>query len=234
MAASNPFNLDVRGMLDVQAQLALVSLPPKLRIRLLNRLGKRVRTQWRDRVRQQRDASGAAFEPRKRKRKKGQPAKMLGNLPKYLNVTKATPDHVEVGYHPGQNSIIASAHNEGANIRMSAAQLRRQRKDTSGNATRYQARRLRRLGLKIRQPSKTKSNGKRGKARWLKPGAAWIQENVGYDQAGLLIKVLANHQAGPTSWEIPLPKRQFFGITNQRDISELVAHLLPQILNSPR
>lgn len=233
MGVSNPFNLDVRGMLDVEAQLAIASLPPKLRIRLLNRLGQRVRATWRARVRQQRDASGTAFEPRKRKRKKGQPPKMLSGLAKKMNVTKATPDHVEVGYHPGKTSIIASAHNDGADIRMHAAKLRSQRKDTE-NATSFQARRLRRLGLKIRQRRKTKANGKPGKTRWLKPGTAWIKEHVGYDQAGLLIKVLSGHQAGPTSWDIPLPRRQFFGITNQQQISELVAHLLPQILNSPR
>ena len=57
--------------------------------------------------------------------------------------------------------------------------------------------------------------------------------SVGFQQAGLLIRVLRDEQPGPQSWEIKLPKREFLGIT-QQETGRLVAQLLEQILNSPR
>ena len=41
---ANPLDLDVRGLLDVDAQLALLELSPQLRRRLLNNVTKRVRS----------------------------------------------------------------------------------------------------------------------------------------------------------------------------------------------
>lgn len=40
---AEPLNLDLRGLLGVRAQLALATLPPQLRRRLLNNALKRVR-----------------------------------------------------------------------------------------------------------------------------------------------------------------------------------------------
>jgi hypothetical protein len=44
MAGRSTFELDARGYLGVREQLALLSLPPQLRRRLLNNVSKRVRT----------------------------------------------------------------------------------------------------------------------------------------------------------------------------------------------
>lgn len=228
MASRNGVNLDVRGLLDVKAQLELIALPPKLRIRLLNRVAMRLRTQWRQRVRDQRDVHGTPFEPRKRKTKR--PTKALGGLAKQLGVPKVTPDHAELGWGARKAAIIAKVHNEGHTFRMTAAAMRRQRKEVPTTASRHQAKRLRHLGFKVRLPGKSK----RGKTRWMKPSVAWIQENIGYTQAGLLIRVLADETPGPTSWTIELPKRQFFGPENPEEVGRIFAHVLPQILKSPR
>ncbi|MEA9384178.1 virion morphogenesis protein, partial [Pseudomonas aeruginosa] len=73
-------------MLGVRAQLALATLPPQLRRRLLNNALKRVRAQARRNVSGQQSPDGTPFEPRKRKGRR----KMLAGLvkPKHLNVTQ--------------------------------------------------------------------------------------------------------------------------------------------------
>lgn len=230
MGSSNSLNLDVRGLLDVNAQLALVSLPPKLRIRLLNRLALRIRTQWRKRVREQRDLSGANFEPRKHKRKKGQKPKMLSGLASEIGVTRLTEQAAVLGWGARKMAIIAGAHNAGMTTKRTAEQMRGWTKNTPLMATTEQAKRLRRLGYKRQVAGKTK----RGKQNSVRPSVDWITQNIKYSQAGLLIKLLKQEKPGPTSWEIELPKREFFGIASQQEVSALVAHLLPQILNSPR
>lgn len=63
--ARSTFELDVRGQLGVQEQLALLSLPPQLRRRLLNNVSKRVRTISRQRIRTQQNLDGSPFAPRK-------------------------------------------------------------------------------------------------------------------------------------------------------------------------
>lgn len=230
MAGRNPINFDVRGMLDVQAQLALVALPDKLRKRLLNRVALRLRTQWRQRVRSGLDIHGNSLEPRKHKRKAKQPATMLGGLAKALTVPRLTADEVELGWGKKLTAIIAGTHNRGHVYRRTAAQLRRWKKTSPLMATRLQAKKLRHLGYKVRLPGKSK----RGKTRWMKPGVSWIQENVRYAQAGLLIRLLKDEKPGPTSWNIELPKREFFGPESPEEVGRLFAQLLPQILKSPK
>jgi hypothetical protein len=63
--ARSTFELDVRGYLGVQEQLALLSLPPQLRRRLLSNVSKRVRSMSRQRIRQQQNVDGTPFAPRK-------------------------------------------------------------------------------------------------------------------------------------------------------------------------
>lgn len=229
MGARNRFNMDVRGLLDVDAQLAMLSLPPKLRRRLLNRVGLRIRTQWRKRVREQRDLNGSAFAPRK-SRRKGQKAKMLTGLATHIGVTRLTEDEAELGWGKRKTAIIAGVHNAGMTQRRTAGQMQAMSKNTPLMATNEQAKRLRRIGYKVRLPGKNK----RGGERWQRPSVDWITSNIKYSQAGLLIRLLKQEQPGPQAWEIELPKREFFGVASQQEVSELITYLLPQILNSPR
>jgi len=107
--------------------------------------------------------------------------------------------------------------------------MRRWNKTAPGlAASDKQAKRLRRLGFRVRQA---------GKKTLSRPSVAWIQEHVNYAQAGLLIRILddeRNESSGAQSWEITLPKRQFIGANTQRDTSLLINQVLQQILTSPR
>ncbi|MBV4459428.1 phage virion morphogenesis protein [Pseudomonas sp. COR58] len=227
MAGRSTFELDVRGHLGVREQLALLSLPPQLRRRLLNQVTKRVRTMSRQRVREQRNLDGSPFAPRKGDGKGKK--KMEAGLAKLMVVTRLTADEAELGWKNALTRWVAAQQHNGVSERRTAAQMRRWNKAPPGlAATDKQAKRLRRLGFRVRQA------GKKALAR---PSVAWIQEHVNYAQAGLLIRILddqRNESSGAQSWEITLPKRQFIGAATERDTNILVNQVLQQILTSPR
>ena len=225
--ARSTFELDTRGYLGVREQMALLSLPPQLRRRLLNNVSKRIRTMGRKRIRDQQNLDGSPFEARKGDGKGKK--KMEAGLGKLLQVTALTPDSATLGWRNGLTSWVAAQQHHGASERRTAAQMRRWNRVPEGlAATDKQAKRLRRLGFKVRQA---------GKKSLTRPSVAWIQEHVNYAKAGLLIRILSDEKAegtGAQSWEITLPKRQFLGVSTDRDTSLLVNQVLQQILNSSR
>ena len=225
--ARSTFELDVRGYLGVQEQLALLSLPPQLRRRLLNNVTKRVRSMSRQRIRSQQNVDGTPFAPRKGDGKGKK--KMEAGLGKLLMVTRVNADEAELGWRNTLTRWVASQQHNGVSERRTAAQMRKWNKTPPGlAATEKQAKRLRRLGFKVRQE---------GKKSLTRPSVAWIQEHVNYAKAGLLIRILDNEKTestGAQSWDITLPKRQFLGVSTDRDTSLLVNQVLQQILNSPR
>lgn len=227
MAGRSTFELDVRGQLGVREQLALLSLPPKLRRRLLNQVTKRVRTMSRKRVRDQQNLDGSPFAPRKGDGKGKK--KMEAGLAKLMVVTRLSADEAELGWKNALTRWVAAQQHNGVSERRTAAQMRRWNKTAPGlAASDKQAKRLRRLGFRVRQA---------GKKTLSRPSVAWIQEHVNYAQAGLLIRILddeRNESSGAQSWEITLPKRQFIGANTQRDTSLLINQVLQQILTSPR
>lgn len=225
--ARSTFELDARGYLGIREQLALLSLPPQLRRRLLNNVTKRVRTMSRKRVRDQQNLDGSPFEARKGEAKGKK--KMEAGLAKLMNVTRVSPDEAELGWRNALTSWVAAQQHNGASERRTAAQMKRWNNVPPGlAATEKQAKRLRRLGFKVRQA---------GKKSLSRPSVAWIQEHVNYAKAGLLIRILGDEKAegtGAQSWEITLPKRQFIGVSTERDTGLLLNQVLQQILNSPR
>lgn len=225
--ARSTFDLDVRGYLGVQEQLALLSLPPQLRRRLLNNVTKRVRSMSRQRIRQQQNVDGTPFAPRKGDGKGKK--KMEAGLGKLLMVTRLSADEAELGWRNALTRWVAAQQHNGVSERRTAAQMRKWNKTSPGlAATEKQAKRLRRLGFKVRQE---------GKKSLTRPSVAWIQEHVNYAKAGLLIRILDDQKTettGAQSWDITLPKRQFLGVSTDRDTSLLVNQVLQQILNSPR
>ena len=225
--ARSTFELDTRGYLGVREQLALLSLPPQLRRRLLNNVSKRIRTMGRKRIRDQQNLDGSPFEARKGDGKGKK--KMEAGLGKLLQVTGLTPDSATLGWRNGLTSWVAAQQHHGTSERRTAAQMRRWNRVPEGlAATDKQAKRLRRLGFKVRQT---------GKKSLTRPSVAWIQEHVNYAKAGLLIRILSDEKTestGAQSWEITLPKRQFLGVSTDRDTSLLVNQVLQQILNSSR
>jgi hypothetical protein len=225
--ARSTFELDVRGYLGVQEQLALLSLPPQLRRRLLNNVSKRVRSMSRQRIRQQQNVDGTPFAPRKGDGKGKK--KMEAGLGKLLMVTRVNADEAELGWRNALTRWVASQQHNGVSERRTAAQMRKWNKTPPGlAATEKQAKRLRRLGFKVRQE---------GKKSLTRPSVAWIQQHVNYAKAGLLIRILDDEKTettGAQSWDITLPKRQFLGASTDRDTSQLVNQVLQQILKSPR
>ncbi|MFC3939174.1 virion morphogenesis protein [Pseudomonas gingeri NCPPB 3146 = LMG 5327] len=224
--ARSLFELDARGQLGIREQLALLSLPPQLRRRLLNNVSKRVRSMSRKRIRDQQNLDGSPFEARKGDSKGKK--KMEAGLGKLLQVTNVSPDAATLGWRNGLTSWVAAQQHNGASERRTAAQMRRWNRVPEGlAATDKQAKRLRRLGFKVRQA---------GKKTLTRPSVAWIKEHVNYAKAGLLIRILSDEKAestGAQSWEITLPKRQFLGSSDQ-ETSQLVNQVLQQILNSTR
>ncbi len=227
MAGRSNVELDARGYLGVHEQLALLSLPPQLRRRLLNNVSKRRRTMSRRRVRDQQNLDGSPFEARKGSGKGKK--KMEAGLAKLMVVTRVSADEAELGWRNALTSWVAAQQHRGVSERRTAAQMRKWNTVPTGlAATEKQAKRLRRLGLKVRQP---------GKKNLVRPSVAWIQEHVNYAKAGLLIRILDDEKTegtGAQSWEITLPKRQFLGAGTEQETSQLVSLVLQQILNSPR
>ena len=224
---ANPLDLDVRGLLDVDAQLALLELSPQLRRRLLNNVTKRVRSMSRKRVRTQQNLDGTPFAERKGSAKGKK--KMEAGLAKLLQVTRVSPDEAELGWKNALTRWVAAQQHNGATERRTAAQMRRWNRVPPGVAcTDKQAKRLRQLGFRVRVP---------GKKSLSKPSVAWIQEHVNYAKAGLLIRILNDEKSetsGAQSWDITLPKRQFLGVGIGQETSQLVNQVFQQILNSPR
>ena len=225
--ARSTFELDVRGYLGVQEQLALLSLSPQLRRRLLNNVTKRVRSMSRQRIRAQQNVDGTPFAPRKGSAKGKK--KMEAGLGKLLMVTRLNADEAELGWRNALTRWVASQQHNGVSERRTAAQMRKWNKTAPGlAATEKQAKRLRRLGFKVRQE---------GKKSLTRPSVAWIQEHVNYAKAGLLIRILDDEKTestGAQSWDITLPKRQFLGASTHQDTGLLVNQVLQQILHSPR
>lgn len=225
--AASPLDLDVRGLLNVDAQLALLDLSPQLRRRLLNNVTKRVRSMSRKRVREQKNLDGSPFAERKGSAKGKK--KMEAGLAKLLQVTRVSSDEAELGWKNALTRWVASQQHNGVSERRTAAQMKRWNKVPPGIAcTDKQAKRLRRLGFRTRQ---------KGKKTLTRPSVAWIQENVNYAKAGLLIRILNDEKAetsGAQSWDITLPKRQFLGVEIGNETRELVNQVFQQILNSPR
>ena len=225
--ARNGFELDVRGLLGAEEQLALLELPPQLRRRLLNNVTKRVRSLSRQRIRDQKNLDGSPFAPRKGSSKGKK--KMEAGLGKLLEVTRVSSEEAELGWRNALTRWVATQQHNGVSERRTAAQMRQWNKVPEGlAATEKQAKRLRRLGFKTRQA---------GKKTLTRPSVAWIQQHVNYAKAGLLIRILDDEQtesSGAQSWEITLPKRQFLGPGTESETSALVNLVLQQILNSPR
>ena len=224
--AASPLDLDVRGLLNVEAQMALLELPPQLRRRLLNNVSKRVRSMSRKRVREQQNLDGSPFAERKGSAKGKK--KMEAGLAKLLQVTRVNSDEAELGWKNALTRWVASQQHNGVSERRTAAQMRRWNKVPPGIAcTDKQAKRLRQVGFRVRV---------KGKKTLSRPSVAWIQEHVNYAKAGLLIRILNDEKkeaSGAQSWDITLPKRQFLGASSN-ETSVLVNQVFQQILNSPR
>ena len=212
-------SVDIRGMIETQQQLQLLSLPAAKRRRLLNNVSKRLRTRNHRRLSAQRNLDGSSFE----KRQGSGNRKMLRGLDKRLQVIQVTANQAVLGWRQRRTARIAGEHQTGRSTTMTAARMRRQSNtpDYAGSATRHQARALLREGYKVRD----------GKS-WRRPTLSWIVENLKSGQAGLILALLEG-QSKQQSWKIDLPARDALG-ADSRDIREVINTVLQQTLNAPR
>lgn len=208
--------------IGLKNQLKIARMTPQKRRRLLNRAMVRLRAIFRRLIRSRQDIHGQPFVARKRKKKKGG-NRVLGGLSRLLVVTKLTDKYGVLGWSNPRTAMIANVHNDGM-------QLKAEKRGTSGPrqkrhgspCTKRQAKRLHHLKYSI-----PKKNGKGYKRANLE----YIEKNISFDQAGVLIRILKGPKKS-TGWQINLPKRQFMG-ENRQIINGLINTLIPQIEKSP-
>lgn len=189
----------------VAESLKLLALPAAKRKRLLWRAAKGIVKLSKANIRNQQTPDGTSWE--RRKRGKG---KMLRGLGQLIVITEK-PDAAIVRLSRGSMDvhagIIGSAHQHGHDFKRTAEQAAMyKRPDASLMSTRMQAKKLRKLGYT--RPGK--KAGKRAPA-----SLKWIQENLSYNQAGLLIRKLSKKEP-KRSWTIRLPSRPFIGATQEQ------------------
>ena len=196
-------------------------MPEKQRRRLLWRIGDELKKKTARNIRQQKTPDGQAWTPRKRKPRKGGKKKMLTGLPALLSVRDTAID-VSIGFNRGSMpvhaGVIAGTHHDGMNQTRTAEQASKNKPGREPEtATKAQSKRLRLLGYKRR--------GKRG--RYVNASSKWIQENLSYRQAGMLIKKLKGG-AVKRSWGIELPARQFMG-ANEAERAKIIRRVMQGI-----
>jgi phage virion morphogenesis protein len=207
---------DVFGHLNVKKRLALLQLPPAKRRKVMVKIGKRLHSETRRRLRSNSDVKGKPFAPRKDKAR-GKMFRRLGRMAYY----KATDSYTEISFK-GLAGVIAKEHQEGLQATFTAYQAAKQygTPDYDAPATKKQAKALRDAGYKV----------KRGKKKWVSPSLMWITKNITLGQAGLMIKILRD-QVSKTRWIIELPQRAFLG-ASESDISQLVNIIFNETINA--
>lgn len=213
--------VNVIGMLPLQRQLELLKMPKSTRRRLLYRVAKKVISDSKKRVRQQKDLDGRQFAERKRKKKGGR--KMLAKLARELKVVNNSSVDAVIGFSRRSSARIAAKQQYGHTETVTAEKL--SRSGAGGHydkpATRKQAIALREAGFKVK-----KANGKGTKSPTLK----WVQNNFTIGQAGFVLKQLRlwSGEKIKTSWQTTLPARAFLGAT-AAEISQHIDAIYTQI-----
>ncbi|WP_345880358.1 hypothetical protein [Shewanella algae] len=198
---------------DAELELALLAMPAKKRQRALWRIANGVKKASIRNAKRQQDPDGSPWPKRKKASYK---RKMLSKLPSVLAINDKVQDIVEIylprsleGESRFHTGTIAKMHETGYSIRREAKAHKRNMDSyeaskglTNGNATKAQAKLLMKLGFQRR--------GKKGK--YIKASSRWVQDNISYLQARMLIaKLLGNEPKA--SWTIDLPKRKFLGVS---------------------
>ena len=211
--------IDVSGQLNTTQRLALLKMTKAKRKKLLKQTGKKVRSNARKRLREQKGLDGKKWEKRKSPSRK----KMLRGLSKRL-VVKSNPNHAVVTFDHVKTGGIAKAHQDGHDETFTKSKAKRRDRDLSyydDPATKKQARALKEAGFKIRR-----KNGK----GWKKATMKWITDNMTIGHAGLVLKTLRNEES-KDSWVISLPARSFLGAT-ESEIKEMSQTIFDQTIGA--
>lgn len=206
--------VDLSGYVQFQQQLRGLKLTPAQRKRLGGTLARKVRVMSRKRLRAQRDLDGKPWQGRKNGRK----GKMLGSMSKRMGA-KGTDSGGEVFFVNGKTAQIAYEQQYGVPEDWSEEKSQKLygKPNYKDNATRYQARALKKEGFKVRLPG--------GRRR--KPSVQWITENLSLGRAGLILREMRN-ASSRNRWTIEIPKRSFLGVTD-REINALTIAIFDQM-----
>ncbi len=204
-----------RDVLNMQEKLALLALPPKKRFWILKTLGRWEIANTRKRIRQQKDITGQALEPRKGKKR----GKVMRRMAKGLTPYVRNANTLDLTWSNKLTARIAARHHLGQKQKMTKRQMQKRwgTPDYSAPCTKGQARRLRELGYTVPRKS--------GKGR-KKPSLRQLMETVTHGQAGQIIRELTN-QPSVTAWDIPLAERRILG-SKEREVTRQLIKILEQ------
>lgn len=203
----------IEGLLPLRQQLKVLQLKPVQRKRMHRRMGRQVIKHSRQRIRQQKDLQGQPWAGRKRGKRK-----MLTKLMRGQNVkVYANSDTGKVTWTNSQMGKIARRHQEGIPEIMTArmAAKRNGTPDYEGDCTEDQAKALVKAGFRIY------AGKRRGKVKTRRASKRWILQNMTLGQAGMVLRLLLDRKR-TSSWEVPVEKRSFLGVTprERREIAE--------------
>jgi phage gpG-like protein len=204
--------IDING--QTAAQLRLERAPGNVQRRVVKIVAKKALELSKNRVKNQTDLQGRAWQARK----SGQRKKMLVKLGRLLKIVATTDSTAEIGWANRLTATIAGKHQFGSTETFNKSQFRdRQRLSSSDPATRAQAKALLDAGYKIRR-----ANGRGHKT----PTIKWIVANLNVGRAGVILRALRGTKQ---SWPVVLPPRSFLGVTDA-ELADLTALAMNEAL----
>jgi phage gpG-like protein len=213
----------LNGMEEIQRKLAKIT-SSKTRIRIMRKLGMKVRMNSKKRVTSQTDLNGQSFA--KRKMKLTIEGKMLSWLASRLIVNTPTDTSVTIGWRNSWESSVAAKNQFGDDRIFNKSQMGRETtgkntpKSDTDPATRRQAQGLIKAGYKIRRNGRVRRT----------PTIQWITENMTIAQAGSILRALRDSK---DSWHVVLPARSFLGVTDDEiyDLSTLAINEIDRAIS---
>ncbi|OOE45117.1 phage virion morphogenesis protein [Salinivibrio kushneri] len=108
-----------RTKADVLRAMRAMMLPPKVRKRLLENIGREVVKRSRANARKQRTPDGRRWEKRRNRSRRG---KMQKNLARFVTVTSVNSQHVAVSWKKAASAKVAYIHHHGVTQTYTRAQ----------------------------------------------------------------------------------------------------------------
>lgn len=223
-------NVRLTGDDILKRQVRALMLPPAKRKRIHRAVGRKVISTARQNIRQQTTLDGSLMKRRQRDGKKALQKIAKGKrLKAYVGPNKLT-----VTWPNSLTGKIARAQQEGVKETVTARSMAKREKqfgepEHSDPATKNQARALIKAGYKRPTGRKYKSGAKKGRAKTRRVSAQWIENNLTFGQAGLILRQLKNKRT-KQSWQIKTPARPFFGMSRHQVVT-LSDQLMNDILN---
>lgn len=234
MAGSNPIQFQVQNWDRVEKTLErLLLLGPELQRRYLGRMARRVIRQSQENIRAQREVSGQAFAPRKKKKSKGR-QELLWKLArrKFLGVW-LEPDEAVITYFNRMTGGIAYKHQYGTSEKIQVKRIRYEQPLNADKMHHYKPRQTigGNPGCTVNQAAMLYRLGYQW--RGARPGYHEIMGLVSRKQASKIIEVLTEKCGTVTVPEIlRVPARPFLGATGElinQFSEEIMAHIYEKI-----